>query len=375
MVSSITEAICRSVAFESPGHSQRKKTIYEYATEPSVRPIPSNLQSALWNLWAAEVGELCSDIAELDAHVAATSGGSRGATYEDFLTAEALKVWQSIEPVLNPAERKKLERAFFALVPAYDLNGIACVLPTGEIVVGISIPVVLLGLVNLHLYKAQGHLDQILPRLHDGALVDEHLAKATEQLFQELMHIRAIARIATGIASDLKELPADTKIDLRTYDTVLGPTWTAQFYFIVLHEIGHVCLGHTDSSQMRRLADDTVSVSVCLPSHLMELQADEFALGRFRQDRISLGLPLGVLFAFFRFLEDASQLYATSNSADPPMSISLDPSPASTSHPPAERRFAALRAMGLSGDWYGHTWSLLQTRFVPRSENGNAAPK
>lgn len=320
-----------------------------------MKPLSPTLQTSLWNLWLSDIGKVITDTKAL--------GDAAGiGDYQSYLVRETQHVWTTIAPLLDASTRRTANETFFSIVPALDLNGVACTLPSKKKVIGVSIATILLAVFDLHLCNALRHLDRILPRLRtEGATPD---MRAMASLVEELMYLRAVARLVAGVADDLNEMPSDELDNLVNYDRVVGPIYGAQFFFIVLHELGHICLGHIDSPQHRKAVGGTNLVeSFCTPDHEMEHQADCFALGIMRQKSLRLEIPLGAFFAFLRFVEEASVLYQHSSPHDPPMNISIQPAIPCPSHPTATSRVKRLVAdCGFDQGWFDHVWGVLQTR-------------
>ena len=278
-----------------------------------MKPVPEELQTELWDFWRRQVGGL-ADIEALDIKMSkegwTKSRGWNG--YQDFLIRETEQIWSSLQPVLHVSEKNKLKGVLFAILPAYDFNGIACLLPSGQTIIGISAFLAVLSVVDLRIWKAQGHYEQLLPLLRNGLQNDSRAARAAEPLVHELNEIRHIARVVTGITSNLKELESSTEVELKEHASFVNGVYGIQQYFIILHEIAHICLGHLDQSKMIRLSDESSRFSMLLsqPSHEMEHQADLFALTRNPYDLGHLDYPLGILFAFLRFVEEAYSYFS-----------------------------------------------------------------
>jgi hypothetical protein len=134
--------------------------------------------------------------------------------------------------------------------------------------------------------------------------------------------------------------------DPEVHEKVIDPSFPltqrveSQFllmeYFILLHEYGHIVLGHLDTKRVR-LARAATGVEIYTNSQTQEFDADAFALEcLFRhlelKDRWRVYVFLGTLFGFFRLLEAVS-----------------DEAHSASTHPPTPARWARLRELASQG--------------------------
>ena len=292
---------------------------------------------------------------------AESSGSFQDKTWSGFVRSHTQDVWGQLEPLLDSRQRTQAQDVLFAPVPSYDFNGIACRLPSGETVIGISISTLLMWFADIHFFRALGIADKVRSAIKEKLTSDPG---CLPDLIEELLCVRAIARCFRG-STKLPETP------YLEYSKEAEPVWGAQYFFIITHEIGHVCLGHLDRSALRRVSSDAPGhyVDVYQPNHEMEYEADHFAVGVMSKKNPDLALPLGSLFALLRFVEDCAELYASAEPNDPGIEVHLADAQTSHTHPAARLRFDRLkRRLSLDEGWYNHLWALLQTRIhLPES--------
>jgi len=336
-----------------------------------MRPLPKDFQSQVADLWRESVGHIESrqsvldEVIKVEKEAICSTDDARYATYacyEDFIKGETEQIWVQIAPLLNEYQRLRAEEVFFYLTPALDLNGLTCRMPSGETVLLISLSLMQMYLADFHLYRLLGVFDRIRPILENKAPPDP---QPFSQLLEELLRLRLIARLVDGDAEVWEELPhALYTQSRREVDAVFGP----QFFFVVLHELGHVCLGHLEQASLTPFPSCTSdrSLEIYQPDYEMEHAADVFALQVMGKKKIDYGLPIGAFFAFLRFVEERTDLYVAEHPNDPGMDTTLPPPLPSNTHPPFRDRFTRLSSVALIDDaWYSHFWDLLDTRIRP----------
>jgi hypothetical protein len=323
-----------------------------------MKPLPRDLLSQITDLWRESVGHIESCQSILDKAIKEAkrlTDDARYPSYADygeFINGQTEQIWVQIAPLLEEDQRLRAAEVFYYPTPSLDFNGLACRMPSGETVLLISISLMLMHLADIHLYRLLGFFDRIRPMLENKVPPDP---QAFSQFGEELFFLRLFARLLDdGDAEVWEKLPhALYSQPCREAEVVYAP----QFHFVVLHELGHVCLGHLEKASLTPFPSRASrrKIEIYQPDYEMEHAADVFALQ-----------VMGAFFAFLRFVEERRELYVAEHPNDPDMEITLSPPLPSNTHPPFRDRFARLSSVTLIDDsWYNHFWGLLDTRIRP----------
>jgi hypothetical protein len=285
------------------------------------------------------------------------------------MRGETQKVYGQVAPSLTATEREMADNVFFAWVPALGFNAAAFRFSTGEITVAVSLSAILMHAVDVHFYRALGYLDRIRPILK-GEKPKE--MQPFSGIAEELLHIRTAARYVGGDLSSWSELPPGEFY--TSHDEHVSSIFGVQFFFIVLHELGHVCLGHLSQGNLKPVLSDyhTGGLSYYQLGHEREHAADRFALNIMQTRSTDCAIPLGSLFAFLRYVEERRPYFAAKEPHDPGMEVRIPAPQLIVSHPRASERVRRLKSEGLDTGWYSHFWNLLDTR-INQTDNGGTA--
>jgi len=244
---------------------------------------------------------------------------------------------------------QQLENVPVGCVPTRLLNAGAYRTPRGGAVILLDSGVILqLGLLvrtffSYYTWNAPDRFAAGKPHCHDHSQAS---------FGRTIQHLAAFS--VTGEVQQLRAITTWNCPSLRTYDQSVEFAAMGIELFIMLHEFGHVALGHLDGcstmSVPTRLAGE---LTVYTNSQKQEFEADKFAFEHYCSSgmrRTDIAFSCGLLFHLFHLAE-------------------LIRPPKARTHPPALARWEKIKELTpLSA--YPESWSnFLDEAFMPLSDN------
>lgn len=247
------------------------------------------------------------------------------------------------------SEREALKRVPVGILPSTDVNAFAIRTPRRGAVIALNVAL-------LHHFKILLYSSLALIHVDDHSTFNR--SHPSEEYEQSIIRLAKV--VCSGDTINWDEFHIRDCFIGAQPNRLVTTSMLFVAVFVLLHEYGHVQLGHLDANAVRQIAIGSTEVDVYLNSHNQEYDADNFALVRFRKllhDHEAAMSIVGILFRFFDLCERMAGVTV------------------SGTHPPALQRWQRIKNICEEDQGNGGTIGAIDALFDGLSPHGTKRDK